>query len=154
MATWSTQQLTFGTAFMQTVMAALKTVPGDPLINAAKVRLSVDPAFAPSPGSKISDLAPQEANYSGYAAGGIAVVLSNPVNLSNTCQGSIAEATFTATTADPFVSGSVTGYWIDDGTNFICGEAFPSGQKATFSAPGAFLALIVQIPMQAIQPTQ
>jgi hypothetical protein len=138
---------------MNAVIAAFKTVPGAALIVAGKVRLSQDPSFAPTPDSTIAGLAANEADYSGYAAGGIAAVLSAPVNLSNNAQGTIISATFTAVSATPFVPNQVYGWWLDDGTNFIAGERFVNNGQAPFGAVGDFLALIVLLPGQLLQPT-
>jgi hypothetical protein len=154
MSAYASAQVTFGTAFLNTLMAALKTAPMNPLVNTAKIRLNTNPAFNPSPGDAISTNTANEADYTGYTAGGIAVSLSSPVNLSPTCQGVVASALFTATSASPFVSSVVYGYWIDDGTNVILAEKFAGGINVAFDAAGAFLELIVQLPAQAIQLTQ
>jgi hypothetical protein len=150
---FKSQNVIYGTAFLNTVLAAFKTIPAAALIATGKLRLSHDPAFNPVPGTALAALVAQEANFSGYPAGGAAVVLSAPVNLSPTAQGAVVSNLFLATTASPFVNDNCTGYWIDDGTNFIMGEAFGAGQAAAFSSPGDFLELIVELPMQAGQAT-
>lgn len=147
MNNWITQSVVYGQDFLLTVVAALKTAPATPLVNTGKLRLSLDPGFNPTPNSTISALAANEANYSGYTAGGIAVVLTTGLLVSTTGVAAAAQGLFEATTATPFVPANVTGYWVDDGTNFIGGEAFGSGNVAQFAAPGDFLALTVLLPL-------
>jgi hypothetical protein len=153
MPAYASQQVVYGTAFLDTIIAALKTVPAAALINGAKVRLNTNLAYNPQPGDSITTNTANEANYSGYTAGGIAVVLGTPVNLSPTCQGTIFNATFTAATASPFVPNVCYGYWVDDGTNVIMGEKFAAGTSYSFGSPGDFLELIGQVPQQANQAT-
>ncbi len=154
MTNYQSQNIVYGQAFADTVMAAFKTVPGGALIaSAAKLRLSQDPSFNPSPGSTIASLASGEANYSGYTAGGLAVVQTGPVNTSPSCQAMFVPGVFVATTGSPFVPNSVTGYWIDDGTNVIMGERFAGGATATFAEAGDFLVVSVLLPEQELQAT-
>jgi hypothetical protein len=151
MAQYTSKQVVYGTAFLNSLIAALKTAPANPLINSAKVRLSNSPTFNPSSGSTIASLSSNECAYSGYTAGGIALVVGTPVNLSLTCQGAITAVQFLSTSATPYVPDVAYGYWIDDGTNVILAEAFPPGQQAGFAAPGDFLELVLQIPQQSLQ---
>lgn len=150
---WTTQEATYGRTFADTVLAALKTVPGGPLIAAAKVRLSMDPAFAPTPDNKIADFTPNEANYSGYAAGGVALTLAGTGVASPGCEVEYAAVVFTATAATPFVPNNVTGYWIDDGTNVIAAEAFGSSGPWAVAQSGDFLQLDLRLPLQLHQAT-
>ena len=151
--TYTSQNVVYGTAFLNTVIAALKTTAAGPLVATAKVRLSKDPSFRPTPANTIAELAANETDYSGYTAGGVALVVGNPVNLSPTCQGAVTGLQFLSTTATPYVSDQAYGYWVDDGTNVILAEAFPAGTIANFASPGAFLELVLQLPMQAPQAT-
>ena len=153
MNTYTAQQVTYGQAFVNTILAALKTVPGAALIVAGKLRLSNNPTLVLTPQTTIAALAANECAYSGYTAGGIAVVLSAPLNLSNNAQGVLTTGLFLAVTATPYVPDTATGWWIDDGTNFIVGERFAGNQVATFAAPGAFLDLIAELPIQLGQAT-
>lgn len=153
MTNYTAQNVTFGQAFMNTIMAALKTVPSGALIATAKLRLSNSPSFAPTPASTIASLDATECAYSGYTAGGIAVSLSAPLNLSTVCQGVLTNGLFLATTASPFVPDVAYGWWIDDGTNFIAGERFSGNQSASFASPGAFLDLNALVPGQLAQAT-
>jgi hypothetical protein len=150
---YASQYVVYGRAFMETVIAAFKTVPGGALVVTGKVRLSTDPSFNPTPLSKISDLTPNEANYSGYASGGIAAVLSAPVILSPAAVATVISAFFLATTGSPFVPNNTYGYWIDDGTNVIAAERFANAGVAGFGEAGDFLALTVLLPMQLAQAT-
>jgi hypothetical protein len=148
---YQSQQLTFGTAFLNTLIAALKTTASGPLIDTGKLRLITQAAWVPTPGATIAALEAAEATFTGYTAGGIAVVLSTAVNLSPTCQGCLCSGMFTASAVVVAPAGSITGYWIDDGTNVIVMEAFAGGQVLTFANPGDFLDLNVAIPAQARQ---
>jgi hypothetical protein len=152
MPAYATQQAVYGTAFLNSILAAFKTVATAALVATAKVRLNINPAFNPGPGDTIAENAANEANFTGYTAGGAAVMLGSPVNLSPTCQGAIATANFAATSSGTFVSNVIHGYWIDDGTNVIFAEAFPAGVSFTFGVPGDFLELILQFPQQSNQP--
>lgn len=151
MAGYSSQLITYGNAYLKTQATAQKTAPTNPLINTGKVRLTTATGFSPSGTNTIAELSPNEANFSGYTAGGLALTLTGPVNLSALCEGMIAALTFLATTASPFVPNVLTGYWVDDGTNVIAQEAFPS-PGITISAAGDFLALLLQLPQQVNQP--
>ncbi len=138
---------------MDTVLAAFKTTASAALIASAKVRLSNNPSFRPTPTDTIAGNAATECDYSGYAAGGVALVVGAPANLSPTCQGAVTGVQFLATTATPFVASSAYGYWVDDGTNVILAEAFSAGFIATFAAAGDFLELVLEIPQQSPQAT-
>ena len=62
---YTSQQVIYGTAFLNTVLSAFKTVPGGPLIASAKVRLTTNASFVPTPTQTIAELAASEADYSG-----------------------------------------------------------------------------------------
>lgn len=151
---YQSQNVVYGQAWAATLTAALKTAPANPLVNTAKIRLSSQNGYNPQVNSTIASLAANEASYSGYPAGGIAAVLTAGLNLSGNCEGAIAQAVFEATAATPFVPGVVYGYWVDDGTNVILGEAFAGGGSAGFNIPGAFLTLAVLFPTQLLQACQ
>jgi hypothetical protein len=146
---YTPQNLTYGTAFLNAIIAALKVAPTNPLVNTAKVRLSANPSYNPTPTSTITALASEEANYSGYTAGGLALTVGSPVNLSSTCQGAVTALQFLATTATPFVANQIYGYWVDDGTNVLVAEKFAAGLVVAFGAPGDYLELLVTFAQQA-----
>jgi hypothetical protein len=151
MAVYTSNRVVFGTAFLNTMLAALNAIPGAKLINAAKCRLSQAPGFAPAPGSLIAALAANEANFTGYTPGGVAFAATPVQNLSPNAQGTVTPVVFSATGS---TTGNVIyGYWIDDGTNFIMGEAFPAGQAVNFASAGDFLEIIVEVPIQNRQAT-
>lgn len=150
---WTAKNVIFGRSFVNTILAAMATDPGVELIDTALVRLSTNPSFAPTPDSTVAGLEALEADYSGYASGGIALVVGAPLNLAPTTQGVMTPVTFLAAPADPFIVNSVYGWWIDDGTNVIVAEAFPVGTIASFSSPGDFLQLDVVLPLRLYQPT-
>jgi hypothetical protein len=150
---YQAQAIVYGQAFVNTILAALKTVPGGALVASAKLRLSNQVGFNPTKDATIAGLAANECNYSGYTAGGIAVVLTAPVDLSATVQGVMFTALFEAVAASPFVPDTGRGWWIDDGTNFIAGEAFAGGFVAPFAAPGNFVNLTAILPLPFAQST-
>ena len=143
MNVWESDALVYGRLFIDAVLSAFKTVPAAALLATAKVRLSKDPNFGPTPESKIADFTVSECDFSGYTAGGVALVMSGPVNLSTKYEGMLADANFVAAAATPFVANSVYGYWVDDGTNVVAAERFPTGTTGTLTKPGDFLALTV-----------
>jgi hypothetical protein len=153
MAAYSSQQITYGRYFLNLLAAAFAARPAGALIASGKLRLTIATAFLPDPGATIATLAANEANFSGYPAGGVAVALSGPVNLSGNCIGEVQEETFIGTTATPFVPNIITGYWVDDGTGVVGMEAIPS-PGIPINNVGDFLALLVQLPLQATQLTQ
>lgn len=141
----------YGRAFANTILAALKTAPADPLIDAAKLRLSQDPAYNPTPSATIAALEAQEADYSGYTAGGYAVVVPNPVNLSGSAQGVFLSQLLTATTATPFVDNVLYGWWVDDGANVIAYGRFNQDNPPGMGQPGDFIDLGVSLCMMLNQ---
>lgn len=150
---WTAKQIVFGRTFADTILAALTARPATALIVTPKVRLTTDPSFNPQPSNVIADFTASEANYSGYTAGGIAPTLSGALNLTPTIQGVNATVLFIATTASPFVTSNVTGWWLDDGTNVIAAEAFGPGNVAAFASAGDFLNLEIRLPVGLFQPT-
>ena len=153
MSTYAAQNVVFGQAAANALLNCLKTAPLAALLATGKLRLSHDPAFNPNPQTALSALSAQEANYSGYPSGGIAVALTVGVNLSPGAQGAVQSALFEAATATPFVSDTVTGWWIDDGTIMWCAEKFTPPFVAPFQAVGDFLQLLAAFPDQLRQPT-
>ena len=152
-ATYESVTLVYGRVWLNSLLSALKTIPATPLLpTTSKIRLSSDPAFNPTPDSTIADLAAQEAAFSGYSAATNPIALKGPVNLSGQAVGMLQDAFWEAVTATTFVSGSVYGYWLDDGANIVCAERFAGGLVAGFAEPGDFLALTLLIPAQLIQP--
>jgi hypothetical protein len=152
MSQYSSVEVVYGEAFVKSVLAAYKTIPGGPLVSAGKLRLTSNPSFTPTPQSDLLVLEAEESDFSGYPAGGIAVVLTAPVNLSTVAAAVLFTGLFEAAAATPFVGGTVYGYWIDDGTNMICAERFDGGVGAPFAAPGDFLNLTVILPFMLQQP--
>ena len=144
---YETQGVVYGRAFMATVLAALKTVPGAALIVAGKIRLSKDPAFAPTVDSVITDFTANEADFTGYTAGGYTVTLSAPLNQTTQILAVLCNAL--AIGGSPFtVPNTIYGYWIDDGTNVVMAEKFaPPGATANFANTGDYLDLQVLLPI-------
>jgi hypothetical protein len=149
MAVYTSNRVVFGQAFANTIMAALNTLPAAKLINAAKLRLSQQAGFNPTPLSTIAALAANEATFTGYTPGGYAFAATPVVNLSPNAQGTATVVIIQATGST--TGNTITGYWIDDGTNMIMAEAFPAGTSVIFAASGDFLELVVQIPIQLRQ---
>lgn len=148
---WTAQRVVWGRAFMNSVVAALKTAAEDPLIMTGKIRLNTNPAYNPTPDSTRAALAADEAAYSGYTAGGIALTVGDPVRLAENIVGAMSSVLYRATDVDPFVSATVYGWWIDNGTIVVCGEAFPSGTVAAFGNPFSFLQLDISLPFGLMQ---
>ena len=153
MNNYTAQQVTLGRAFINTILAAFNTRPAGALVVTPKLRLSNNPALVFTPDTTIATLASAECAYSGYTAGGIAATVSAPLDLSTVCQGVFIQGLFEATPASPFVPDTATGWWLDDGTNFLVGEKFSGNQTAPFGVPGNFLALNATIPVQLNQGT-
>ncbi len=146
MLSYTSQVVGYGLAFMDTVMQAFTTLPAAKLINTAKLRLSHDPAFSPTPGSTIAALAAQEANFTGYPAGGAAFATGTPIHLAPSIDGAGTAVFFQATTGAPFTADTVYGYWVDDGTNVIAYERFAGGVAMPFTSPGVGMEMVVFLP--------
>jgi hypothetical protein len=151
---WNSKNVVFGQAWVNTVLAAYKTLPTTALILAtAKIRLNNSPTFNPQPSMTPAINAATECAYSGYTAGGILAVQSAPVALSPNVNGEVISALFEATVVTPFVPDMAYGYWIDDGTNVILAEAFGGSNIAPFGAPFQFLQLNILLPFYFFQGT-
>lgn len=150
---YTSRAVVLGRTFAGALLGAIATRPAAALIAAGKIRLSKDPAFNPTPDTTLASLTGAEANYSGYAAGGIAAVFSVVLGVTPIIAGVLANALFYATTASPFVSNNVYGYWVDDGTNICIAEKFAGGGIASFGAAGDFLDLTTIIPADLQQLT-
>jgi hypothetical protein len=148
---YTSQDVTYGTVFAQSVLAAFSTAPANPLIHTGKLRLSQDPAFNPQPNSTVAGLAANEATYTGYTAGGVAVALSGGLLPSPNLAGALQTELFTAAGGGTFVPNNVTGWWIDDGTNVIAGERFAGGAVCNFAEVGDYLVLTVILPEYFLQ---
>jgi hypothetical protein len=151
--TYSAKKVVIGQAAANALLGALTTGHVGGLLATGKLRLSHDPSFNPTPQSTLASLSAQEANFSGYPAGGVAVSLTTGLNLSPNAQGASQAALFEAAAATPFVADNITGWWIDDGTIFWVGERFAAGLIAGFAAVGDFLELIAIIPELLTQAT-
>lgn len=139
-----TGTLTYSRAFINTVLAAYKTVPGGALITTLTVRLLKGTLPAITPDTLLADLVALEADFSGYAAG--TPTMSAPVRLSNGSQAVIGSTTFIVVTATPLVTNTVTGYFLTDGTNLVGAEAFSVPNAAPMANVGDFLAMDVALP--------
>jgi hypothetical protein len=142
-AFYNSQNIVLGKGLVDALLSCLATRPMLALIVAGKIRLSSDPAFAPSPNSAISDFTAGEATFSGYPAGGIAAVLSGVVNQSPNLQSVTAPALFIES-SPATITNQIYGYWMDDGTLVDVAEVFVGG-PFPFSKPGDFLDLVVSI---------
>lgn len=137
-------------AFAKTVLAAYKTVPLAELIPTPKLRLSKDPLFNPGPESVIADFTPNEADFTGYPAGGSAPVLSAPFKFSLLLWG--LQQTVVFASSGSAAQNTIYGYWLDDGSDVIIAEKFAGGQTAAFNDTGDFLALDVRVPFYLTPP--
>lgn len=146
MSYWTPRSVVWGKTFLNSIVTALTVNPAAALIVTPKVRLSKDPAFAPDSSSTRAGLAANEADYDGYAAGGVAPVLSGAVNLAELVQGSIASVLFLGAGGAPFTGNTIFGWWMDDGADVIVAEAFPAGQEVPIASAGDFLDLEVVLP--------
>lgn len=148
---YQSRNVVLGRAFAATILDALAAAPLAELIDTGKIRLSKDSSFNPTPDSTRAALATNEADFSGYTAGGYACVLSANVRLGVNIVGKTAPALPICATATPLVVCNVYGYWVDDGTNVIVAEKFPEGMVAGFNAVGDYLDLLVAFPVMLLQ---
>lgn len=141
---YQSKSLIYARTFMDSWLAAFKTVPAAALIIAPTVRLLQGLLPAITPDTTLADLESSEANFSGYGAD--TFTLTVPVQSSTNVEAAIGSATFLATAASPFVGNSISGYFITDGTNLVAAEAFPGGTNIQIAAAGQFLALDLVLP--------
>lgn len=144
---WTTQIWQWSRVLLNALLACLTARPGAALLVTPKVLLFSGSAI-PSADSVVADFTP--AVYSGY--GDVALTLTGPVDLTPDGQAMIGTATFTSTTASPFVPDTVTGYIVYDGaTAYYGGERFDA--PVEISAAGQFIAVNVQLPLPLVQNT-
>ncbi len=149
---WISQNCVYGRTFGVASLNTYDTmVGGAGLIGTGKLRLSHQAGFNPTPDTALADLEAQEAAFTGYPAGGIAVVLTDPVNFAPNLLGVQCRGVFICGTADPQVTDTVYGWWIDDGTDMKAAEPFPLGVTWAAQNPGDFLDLIANLPWHLIQ---
>ena len=145
------KNVVYSRAFMDKVLAAYKTLPAAALIPTLTVRLLMGNLPALTADTPLATLVGLEANYSGYAAQ--TPVATVPVTSSTNVEGYIGTALFESATASPFVSATVTGYFVTDGTIVVAMEAFPAGISYGFTAANNFLSLGVILPGNLYQAT-
>lgn len=143
---YQTKSVVFGAAWVATEIAAVAARPAGALVAAGKLRLSKLPGIIANPNLTRAQLAANEAAYTGYPAGGYAVVFSAQVNLTTQILGLLVNQLFLVTADDPQVNETITAWWIDDGTNLVVMEAFAEGATWSQSGPGDFLALLASVP--------
>jgi len=146
MASYSAQSVVQGRAFLKTLISALGTVPGGPLLASAKLRLSKDINFNPNRDSLVADLASGEADYAGYTAGGVAVTPSAPVNIGAIGVGMVTDNVFHCTGST--TTNTIYGWWIDDGVNLVAAERFAGSFAPAMAANGDYLDLLAVIALQ------
>jgi hypothetical protein len=148
---YTTAKVVYGKAFIQKWMAALTAAVTTGLLAAAKIRLSKDPQFNPTPDSVLSALAAQEADFSGYPAGGKALILAQGVGSSAGAYSDLAQVLFTGAPATPQVVNTITGYWVDDATEFCIGERFTAGLTVPFESAADYFGLTLLVPLMLYQ---
>jgi hypothetical protein len=117
---YSAKNLTFGRAFLTSLLNCVAARPAAALVAAGKLRFAKDPLFAITPDTPRATLAGFESAYGGYPAGGYAASFSAVVDLVNAqlailvSQLSLRDGTASAE--------SITGWWIDDGAILVVGE--------------------------------
>ncbi len=146
MPAWNSQNVVYGAAFVETVLAAYKALTAVALVASGKIRLSKLPGFNPQPGATVASLEANEADFTGYTGGGYTCTLSAQVNVGVNIVGLTAAALPIAGTADPQVQNVIYGWWLDDGTNMVAAEAFPTGTTFAFNSPGDYLDLEIVLP--------
>lgn len=154
MSVRTTKAVVFGRVFANALLTGLTTLAGAALLATGKLRLSNDPAFNPTPSTLLAALTAAECAYSGYTAGGIAVVMTGPLNVTVDIQGVSQSHLFEAVTASPFITDTAYGWWIDDGTDMLLAGAFADDGPVAFQAPNDFLQLLAILPVSLLQPTE
>lgn len=135
---------TFGDA----IVAAFSARPAAALLGATpKLRLGTDPGMVIDKTTTLADLAAQEANYSGYTAGGVTPTVTGPVNEGEDQVAAVVNNVFVATTASPFVGNTVCNWWIDDGTNLVVGETLDEADRVEIAEAGDFYDLLAVLPV-------
>lgn len=147
---WAAQKVVLAKRIADLLLGTLSARPAGALLTAPKLHLSKDAAFAVIPTSSSVTLALQEADFSGYAAGGVAVVFVGPVNMGSQADGLIMDNVFLRTLGTPDIGESVYGWWIDDAAGFVCGEAF--GQPLALDLVEDFLDLLIAVPINLYPP--
>ncbi len=149
MAQYTSQNIVYSEAFLDTLLTAYKTNPAAALMPTPLVHLYNDNTLTPTPLTTKAQLDAVECAFSNYSAQTPSV--SNPVNLSQNTQGLLAPVSFVSTTGGVFVSDTARGYYVTSGSNLVCAEKFATPFSAPFASNGDFLTLNVEIPAQAYQ---
>lgn len=140
-------------AWLNKMLAALKTRPAAALFATAKLRLLKDRVLSLSENTTKADLEAHEADYTDYPAGGATVTPPDPVNYNVLGQGWAAGEVFNITTSPVVTGNDIAGYWVDDGTDPVVMEYFPQGADVSMQAPGDWLELDYGDCLYFVQPT-
>lgn len=141
---YQTQNFVYNRTFMDNLLKAFSTIPAAKLIATPTLCLLTGSPPNITPDTLLSDLAAAKANFSGYVDG--TPPLTVPVRLSSGAEAAIGSSTFVATTASPFVSNVIVGYYLTDGTNLVGGELFPSGTVLPIAFAGDFVEIDLVLP--------
>jgi hypothetical protein len=153
-ASYQSVNVVIGNPIAGALLGALSVRPAGALWSTPKVRLFNSPTVNPQPTTPLATYTAAETAFSGYTSGGIAPTFSGVVNLTPGSQGIVANVTYVATTATPFVPDTIYGWWADDGTNPVVAEKFAGGRAIPISNVGDWLELQIAFPVNSVQATQ
>jgi hypothetical protein len=153
MAQHTVLNVVYGRAFANRWLLALTTRPAAALLATGKLRLSQDPAFAPTADSTVAALAANEADFTGYTSGGVTYATSGQLNVNPLIQGDVMDEVFVSVAGSPFVPNQLYGWWIDDGTDVVAAGTFGESAPIPISVPGDYLALQSILPVNLLQPS-
>jgi hypothetical protein len=134
--------LTIANTLINAVLTALSTRPAGALLTTPTIELWNATTGTLTPNSTYGQFT--KTTFSGYAA--VALTLTGPVTINPTTQGMIANASFVATSASPFVPDTILGYMLTDGVSALYAfERFAN--PVPIPAPGAFIDLSFVFPL-------
>jgi hypothetical protein len=132
------------------MLSALATRPAVALASPVSLHLFEGAPISITPDTGLAAFTAQETAFSGYAAA--VLTTSAPVRGGQLVEAVLASALFVATTASPFVTGNVTGYFLVSGSDWVLAEQFPPGTVGAIASPGDFLDIDVAVPL-SLAPT-
>lgn len=151
---FTSQNLVCSNDLLDAILGAMTVVPGDPLLDALAIHLSQDPAFSPTPTTLLAALTPGKATFTGYTTAGYTPTESVVLNTGGSSRGiryDVLAVAVAPTPPDPFVGNSIYGWWLQNGTLFLCGERFPDDSVAQIGSPGDYVALGAIVGLSAFQ---
>jgi hypothetical protein len=132
-------------AWAMLVAQDLVSLPMAPPLDSPELHLMGAAGFAPSPDTLTADLTAVEAGFSGYA---FATPSSfGPVTFGTSQVGLVFDNLWVASATIPFIPDTVTGWWLQVGSDWALAAFFVSPGAVAIAQSGDWLALDAAVPL-------